>query len=711
MANRSQTSIGKLRILWIFALASIGILTIIGSFVAQYLVQEQVDDAHIINLSGRQRMLSQRITKSVLAIERNRHYTVNPLDTASLFEELEKSFEVWKKVHYGLQYGNIEYELPTRQNTEEIKRLFKKVAPYFHNIDSAATELLRIKNESVNGIGIQNQEERFHHYISLLLQNQKQFLEGMDAITFQYEKESTKHTVGIQRTLQVLLFITLLVIIMEGRYILQPAVRKLAVVVRQLGQSQELSRSLSEYVIEGSSVGIFVLDSDFKVVMVNRALEKYFGVERERLIGKDKRELIRNTISKIFDNPDTFMNRVFATYDNNTYIENFDCHILPAPNREERWLEHWSQPITSGIFKGGRVEHYTDITGRIRSANELAQGQSRLQALVNSINEIIFEFSAEGEYLDVWTHNPKLLARPKEEMIGRTITEILGDEFGAIFQDLIDKALSTKQTQSLEYSLNLESGKHWFLARVSAIEKQQDDETARVCMIVLEITERKKLEETIAASLRDKEVLLKEIHHRVKNNLQVISSLLSLQTRSIVDSHTLNILNENAGRVRAMALIHEELYNAENLTNINFGKYITNLTTHLSRAYGIDSNRIQLFIDADENTLSIDEMATCGLIVNELVSNCFKHAFPDNRKGTISISLKKTNEYEFVLSVKDDGVGLPEVLELRSIESLGLQLVRFLARKLDGDIQISNHKGMTFTITFSQISDDDDETE
>lgn len=710
MANRSQTSIGKLRILWIFALASIGVLTIIGSFVAQYLVQEQVDDAHIINLSGRQRMLSQRITKSVLAIERNRCYTVNPLDTASLYNELEKSFVVWKEVHYGLQFGSVEHKLPFRQNSEEIKSLFKKVTPYFQQIDSAVAKLLLIKNESAQGMGIQNQEEQFHHYISLLLQNQKQFLEGMDAITFQYEKESTKHTIGIQRTLQVLLFITLLVIIMEGRYILQPAIRKLAVVVRQLGQSQELSRSLSEYVIEGSSVGIFVLDSDFKVVMVNRALEKYFGVEREKLIGKDKRELIRDTISKIFDTPGTFMKRVFATYDNNTYVENFDCHILPAQNREERWLEHWSQPITSGIFKGGRVEHYTDITGRIRSANELAQGQSRLQALVNSINEIIFEFSAEGEYLDIWTHNPKLLARPKEEMIGKTITEILGEEFGTIFQCLIDKTLSTKETQSLEYSLDLESGKHWFLARVSPIVSPQE-EVPRVCMIVLDITERKKLEETIAASLSDKEVLLKEIHHRVKNNLQVISSLLSLQTRSIVDTHTLNILNENAGRVRAMALIHEELYNAENLTNINFGKYISNLTTHLSRAYGIDSNRIQLLIDADDNTLNIDEMATCGLIVNELVSNCFKHAFPDNRKGTISISLKKTNEHEFILSVKDDGVGLPEVLELRSIESLGLQLVRFLARKLDGDIQISNHKGMTFTIAFTQISADDDEKE
>jgi len=230
-------------------------------------------------------------------------------------------------------------------------------------------------------------------------------------------------------------------------------------------------------------------------------------------------------------------------------------------------------------------------------------------------------------------------------------------------------------------------------------------------MLVLDITERKKLEETIAASLRDKEVLLKEIHHRVKNNLQVISSLLSLQSRSVLDPHTLNVLSENAGRVRAMALIHEELYNAENLVNIRFGTYIRNLTLHLSRAYGIDSGRINIRIDADDNTLAIDDMATCGLMVNELVSNCFKHAFPNNRTGTISIALKKVGERAYVLTVQDDGVGFSGNLDLDSVQSLGLKLVKYLARKLDGELQINNHTGMTTTITFSQLTDDDDEEE
>jgi PAS domain S-box-containing protein len=715
VAEHTQISIRRLRILSVAALASIGILTVIGSLVAQYLIREQEGSAHIINLSGRQRMLSQRITKSVLAIERDRYYYKERANSTILVDELETSFVEWKKVHNGLQYGSAVHNLPVPHNSKEIHSLFTKITPYYQEIDSAVTQLLILLHRSddtriidAEGKTIEHQKQRFQQFTTELLLNQKQFLDGMDAITFQYDKESTAHILDIQRTLQIVVVITLLAIFMEALFVFRPAIGKLGVVVEQLGQSQELSRSLSEYVIEGSSVGVFVLDADFKVVMVNRALEKYFGFNRQDLIGKDKRALIRENISKIFDTPDAFMKRVFATYDDNTYIENFDCHILPSATREERWLEHWSQPITSGIFKGGRVEHYTDITSRILSATALAQGQSRLQALVNSINEIIFEFSAQGEYLDIWTHNPKLLFKPKEDMIGKTITEILGKEFGDVFQKLIDTTIEKKETQSLEYSLDLEGGTYWFLARVSPI-VSSPAEIPRVCMLVLDITERKKMEETIAASLRDKEVLLKEIHHRVKNNLQVISSLLSLQSRSVLDQHTLNVLSENAGRVRAMALIHEELYNAENLVNINFSMYIRNLTTHLSRAYGIDSGRIKIHIDADENTLAIDDMATCGLIVNELVSNCFKHGFPNNRSGRISIALKKVGERMYVLTVQDDGVGFSGNLDLDSVQSLGLKLVKYLARKLDGELQISNHTGMTTTITFSQLTDEDEE--
>ncbi|MBW2345277.1 MAG: PAS domain-containing protein, partial [Deltaproteobacteria bacterium] len=134
--------------------------------------------------------------------------------------------------------------------------------------------------------------------------------------------------------------------------------------VQALQKSVKRYRSLTGDVLDSSRVGIFVLDSDFKVVMINNGLELYFGLQRENVVGKDKRRLIEKRIKNIFEDPESFSEKVLATYDNNTYIENFECHVLAEGEREERWLEHWSQPVISGIYAGGRIEQYTDITLR-----------------------------------------------------------------------------------------------------------------------------------------------------------------------------------------------------------------------------------------------------------------------------------------------------------------------------------------------------------
>ena len=137
-----------------------------------------------------------------------------------------------------------------------------------------------------------------------------------------------------------------------------------------LRESEQRYRSLMDDVLDSSKVGIFILNKNFKIAWVNQALERYFGLRREKVIGKDKRQLIHKQIKDIFEDPEGFVEKVFATYDNNTYIENFECHVLANGRREDRWLEHWSQPIHSGLFAGGRIEHYTDITER-KKAEEM----------------------------------------------------------------------------------------------------------------------------------------------------------------------------------------------------------------------------------------------------------------------------------------------------------------------------------------------------
>jgi PAS domain S-box-containing protein len=213
--------------------------------------------------------------------------------------------------------------------------------------------------------------------------------------------------------------------------------------------------------------------------------------------------------------------------------------------------------------------------------------------------------------------------------------------------------------------------------------------------------ERKRAAEQIEASLQEKELLLKEIHHRVKNNLQIISSLLNLQAGTVHDSDTLEILRESQNRVRAMGFIHEKLYQSENLANIDFASYIENLANYLFTTYNAGRQGTSLAFEVDKIHLGVDAAVPCGLIINELVSNALKHAYPQGAGGEIRIELKRLENTLIRLTVSDQGAGFPEGVDFRETPSLGLQLVCSLVDQLDGLITLSREAGTRFEITFS----------
>jgi PAS domain S-box-containing protein len=220
---------------------------------------------------------------------------------------------------------------------------------------------------------------------------------------------------------------------------------------------------------------------------------------------------------------------------------------------------------------------------------------------------------------------------------------------------------------------------------------------------VRDITERKKAEDRLQESLREKEVLLREIHHRVKNNMQVISSLLNLQSRRIQDAAVLEMFRESQRRIRSMALIHERLYQSSDLSRIEFSEYLRNLATHLFHSYQVDTSRVQLKIEAEEVALNINTAIPCGLIVNELISNALKHGFPEGRAGRLDIDLRRVEGDGYTLRVADDGVGFPAGLDFRKTESLGMQIVNTLASQIDASIDLDREKGTRFTIRFQEI--------
>ena len=213
-----------------------------------------------------------------------------------------------------------------------------------------------------------------------------------------------------------------------------------------------------------------------------------------------------------------------------------------------------------------------------------------------------------------------------------------------------------------------------------------------------EIGIRTLAEARIQENLNEKEVLLKEVHHRVKNNLQVITSLLNLQMSQSKDQGLIDGLRESQGRVRAMALIHEKLYQSEDIAKIDFSIYLNSLTNALSSTYRINPEKISIQVIVKDVFLGLDTAIPCGLIVNELVSNSIKYAFPGENTGTISIACNVGKDELLSLIVQDDGIGLPEEKHGSSQNTLGLKLVNSLVKQIDGDLTMVNGKGTKFEI-------------
>ena len=225
-----------------------------------------------------------------------------------------------------------------------------------------------------------------------------------------------------------------------------------------------------------------------------------------------------------------------------------------------------------------------------------------------------------------------------------------------------------------------------------------------IAVAVRDVTDHRAADERVKASLKEKESLLKEIHHRVKNNLQVTSSLLKLQSSYIHDSTARQMFLESQNRIRSMALVHEKLYGSGDLSRIDLADYSTDLAWLLFRTFSVDRSRISLAVEAQPVFLGIESAVPCGLILNELLSNCLKHAFPGDRHGQILVGISSDRLDRVTLRVRDDGVGLPSDLDVKGAETLGLQLVTTLAEQLQGRLEVDRTGGTEVRLSFAEAS-------
>ncbi len=372
------------------------------------------------------------------------------------------------------------------------------------------------------------------------------------------------------------------------------------------------------------------------------------------------------------------------------------------PDGSEHWMLDQGEVARDG---DGKPTYLTgacvDITDRKRAEEELRQHEERFREYAANVRDYaLMQLDAEGTIVSWNTGAERVLGYSEPEILGQSAAVLFTPEDIAKLEPEkeMERARSSGRSMDERWHVRKDGTRFW----ASGVLTSMSDEKGRVrgfAKVMRDETERRRSDEQLRTSLREKEILLQEIHHRVKNNLQVISSLLGLQSEHIPDEPTRGMFEEARNRVHAIGGIHELLYRSPDLARVDFAAYLNRLARDLFAFYGITENGVHLEIDVNHANLEIGQAIPCGLLVNELITNSLKHAFPDGRQGTIGVSLKCASG-NCKLVVEDNGVGLPKDLDWEQAESLGMQLVQVLTKQLDGVVRLGRGSGTRFEISF-----------
>ncbi len=398
------------------------------------------------------------------------------------------------------------------------------------------------------------------------------------------------------------------------------------------------------------------------------------------------------------------------------------------PDDRERWTHDFARTLTEDAPFGSvyrfmaRDGHVVWVRGEIKivrdefglplfiqgvgfDVTEMKQAEEAktlLAAIVESSGDAIIGQKLDGTIVSWNPAAASIYGYGEDEIVGRPVSLLIPSERRDEASHLLQSIRQGKRVEPYETVHLTKDGQSIAVSLTISSIKDGDGKIFGASMISRDITRRKEAEEKLRASLREKEVLLKEIHHRVKNNLQITSSLFSLQSASVEDPALLEMFRESENRIKSMALVHEKLYQSSNLARIDMAEYLQTLVPSLMRSYGGSAANISLRLDVENVPLGIDQAIPFGLIVNELVSNSLKHAFAPGAHGELQVSLHPEDD-GVRFTVADDGQGFPAEVDFRQTPSLGLQLVNTLTRQLGGTIEMHRDGGTRFRIKFKVV--------
>lgn len=474
-----------------------------------------------------------------------------------------------------------------------------------------------------------------------------------------------------------------------------------------------------------------LIKSEEKFRLIAETIEEVFWIidtkmQRIIYISPTYEKIWGRSCKSLYDNPRSWMDSIhpedkekameliWGGSDEITEIDNagFDYRIV-RPDGEVRWI--WARSFFVKDHNGKYskvVGAAQDVTKRKKAENalfksneNLIKNEEQLRLITDNMRDVVGQMDVKGNLKYISPSVENVLGYQPDNVIGRKISYFIHPQDFKSVKELVKETLSTYAPKTAEFRCKLSDGSYiWVEASGNPI--FNNDQASGIIFGLRDVEGRKIVENEIFETLQEKENLLREIHHRVKNNLQIITSLLNLQTKYVKDERDAELFVMTQDRVRSMGLVHGNLYQSESISNVNFAEYLHSMLLELFSAHGIGT-QIKMDLDLEDVSLNIETAIPCGLIVNELVINSLKHAFPDKRTGKIKINLFKDDRSEssnFMLKVSDNGVGIPDNLNLENTESLGFLLIKNLTEQLEGEIELNRENGTEFKIQFKELN-------
>jgi len=445
-----------------------------------------------------------------------------------------------------------------------------------------------------------------------------------------------------------------------------------------------------------SLFGVYIHDFEGKFLDANEAALEMLGYKKQ-----DISTLNFASILEAQQLPEAF--KVVEEIVRKGYQEEPTLYRIRRKNGRHVWVE----TEATLIYKNGKpfaIQGIArDVTKYKEAEEALRESEEKYRAIFESFHDVYYRTDKDGIITLISPSVRTHAGWEPEEVIGHPVTDFYQDPNA---REVFREKLREKGViNDYELKLLAKDGRVIDVSLSSQIIRGTDGSPKGVEGVLRDITDRKKVEEQIKTSLKEKEVLLQEIHHRVKNNMQIISSLINLQSWQIEDPKVKNMFQMSRDRIRSMALIHEKLYQSKDLAGINFAQYIQSLTVHLMHTYNAKLKNVHLKTEVENVFLDISKAIPCGLIINELVTNSLKHAFPDGQSGEILVRLHTNNNGKMALEVSDTGVGFPDGSNVRKPDTLGLQLVNDLVNQLGGIIELDQTRGTAFRVAFDRTQD------